>query len=189
MLDNILEDKTLVTETSEVDVIDIPQECTDKEPSILDFSKFPHLNNRKEVRAFEKVLRRKGKSKNEIENLVKLGKMLGKAFVAEGFTTYRDMLEDGEMVKLNIDKMYSYPDWEQRQGEYRKYIEEHEDTIFTVRLLDEYRGKASIVSLVDAEGKESPWIFSDKDLLVYDNETKTFTELWLIKQPKPEEEV
>ena len=87
----------------------------------VDFSKFPQIRNREETRALEKVLRKSGKTKNEIEGILELSKIITKAFDSENDIGYKQSLDEGEMVKLNIDKMWSYPDWDNRQESYKEY--------------------------------------------------------------------
>ena len=152
----------------------------DKQP--VDFSKFPKVHNREETRALEKVLRQSGKTKNEIAGIIELSKMITKAYDSESDTRYKQHLNEDEMVKLNIDKMWSYPDWDNRQESYKEYVRANIDTIFTVNLIDGYEDRAAIVNLADDTDVLSPWSFCEKDLLVYDASDRTFKEMWLIEE-------
>ena len=140
------------------------------------------MRNREEARAFEKILRKSGKSKEEITDIIKLSKLLAKAFDSEMLGQYRQSLKDGDMAKLNIDKMRSYPDWDKRQDAYTEFVDENVDSIFTVKLHQGYPG--SIVRLIDEDGNECQWLFSDRDLLVFDAKDSTYKEIWLIEEEK-----
>ena len=148
----------------------------------LDFSKFPKVRNREEARAFEKILRKSGKGKDEIADIIKLSKMLAKAYDSEMLGQYRQSLRDGDMAKLNIDRMRSYPDWDKRQEAYREFVDANVDSVFTVKLHENYPG--SIVRLIDDDGSECKWLFSDKDLLIFDAKDSTYNEIWLIEEEK-----
>jgi hypothetical protein len=148
----------------------------------IDFSKFPQVRNRKEARALEKVLRKTGKSDKEISDLIQISKMVTKAFASESLTQSKQYLDEGGMVKLNADKMWSYPDWDKRQKEYKDFVKENINTIFIVKYLEAYRDKPNIVTLIDEAGVTSPWSFADDDLLVYDEAGRTFKEMWLIEE-------
>ena len=160
----------------------MPDDSTGNGRPPIDFSQFPKIRNRKEVRALEKVLRRSGKTKQEINNIIDISKMVTQAYDNEGRMQSRAYLYEGEMVKLNVDKMWSQPDWGSRQEEYKSFVHENIDTIFLVKYIDDYKEKPSIVSLIDESGQVPTWIFCDNDLLVYDAKDKTFKELWLIEE-------
>ena len=151
----------------------------------LDFSKFPSVRNREEARAFEKILRKSGKGKEEIADIIKLSKMLAKAYDSEMLGQYRQNLRDGDMAKLNIDKMRSYPDWDKRQEAYRDFMDANVDSVFTVKLHENYPG--SIVRLIDERGSECQWLFSDLDLLVFDVKDSSYKEIWLIEEENNEQ--
>ena len=174
----------------------------EKQPTPMDFSKFPRVCNREEARAFEKLLRKSGKSKDEIADIIKLSKALAKSFEAESQTQYKQSLCEGDTVKLDIDKMRSYPDWDKRQEAYIEYVNANIDTIFSVRLIEKYQGNNAsvffppgktgcarppscgdnIVNLVDESDTISPWQFSSNDLLVYDKKDSAFKAMWLIEE-------
>jgi len=176
--DNVLQFPEASKEAPEVQ--EVVQESEKKNP--IDLSKFPKIRNRDDARAFEKVLRRSGKTKQEIKNIIGLSKSLTKSFDAEGLAKSKQYLTEGEMVKFNIDRMLSYPDWDKRQSAYKEYVQANINTIFIVKYLDEYQDKPGIVALIDESGAVSPWNFSDADLLVYDKADKTFKEMWLIEE-------
>ena len=153
---------------------------TDIKPP-LDFSRFPKVRSDREVEALKKVLSKSNMSESEINNIIYISKMLATAYDSEKQSQPKQFLANDEMVKLNIDKIYSYSNWELRQESYKQYIKDHEDTIFSVKHLDSSKTERSIVSLIDELGIESPWNFCDMDLLVYDKSDNSFKELWLIE--------
>lgn len=175
--DNVIQFPEASSETPET-----KQEAGKKAP--IDYSKFPKIRNRKDARALEKVLRRSGKTKQEINDIIGISKMLTKSYDAEGSMQSKQFLTEGEMVKLNADKMLSYPDWDKRQEAYKKFVQANIDTIFIVKYIDGHTDKPGIVSLIDENDTVSPWNFSDADLLVYDMNDKTFKEMWLIEETK-----
>ena len=153
-----------------------------KQQPPLDLSKFPRARNREEARAFEKLLRKSGKNNNEIADIIELSKTLAKSFEAESQTQFKQSLCEGDIVKLDIDKMRSYPDWDMRQEAYIEYVNANIDTIFSVRPIKKYQGNNAIVNLADESDKISPWQFSVNDLLVYDKKDSTFKPMWLIEE-------
>jgi len=66
----------------------------------IDFDKFPKIRNREQARAFEKVLRKSGKSEDKINELVAICKNVTKIFDAEGLIKFKDYLVEGDQVKL-----------------------------------------------------------------------------------------
>jgi len=132
--------------------------------SEIDLSKFPKIRNREESRAFKKVLLKSGKTENEANNIIDLTKKATRLWDAEGKSRSKEYLLEGEQVKLNVDKMWNYPDWESRQEAYKQFVQDNVDTIFTVKYAEEYQAKPSIVELVK-DGMVSLWRFVDDDLL------------------------
>jgi len=100
---------------------------------------------------------------------------------AESKSRSKEYLLEGEQVKLNVDKMWNYPDWDSRQEAYKQFVQDNVDTVFTVKYADEYQDKPSIVELVK-DGMVSLWRFVDNDLLVFDKTDGVFKELWLIEE-------
>ena len=147
----------------------------------IDLSKFPKIRNRDEARAFKKVLLKSGKTDEEADNIIELTKKATHLWDAEGKTRSKEYLIEGEQVKLNVDKMWNYPDWESRQEAYKQFVQDNIDTIFTVKYCDDYQNKPSIVELVKDE-MVSLWRFADDDLLVLDSGDGIFKEMWLIEE-------
>ena len=158
------------------------QQPEEKQQPPLDFSKFPRVRNRKEARAFAKLLSKSGKTKNEIDNIIELSKALAKSYEAEGQTRYKQSLGEGDIVKLDIDKMRNNPSWSNLQESYIEYVSANIDTIFSVRLIDKFQGNNAIVNLADENDTLSPWQFNANDLLVYDKTDSTFKAMWLIEE-------
>ena len=149
--------------------------------SEIDLSKFPKIRNREESRAFKKVLLKSGKTEDEANNIIDLTKKATRLWDAEGKSRSKEYLLEGEQVKLNVDKMWNYPDWESRQEAYKQFVQDNIDTIFTVKYAEEYQDKPGIVELVK-DGMVSLWRFMDDDLLVLDKSDGVFKEIWLVEE-------
>jgi hypothetical protein len=149
----------------------------------IGFDKFPKIRNRKEHRALEKVLRHSGKSKAEASRMADLFKSMTTAWDTEGSLASLRFLQEGEHVKLNVNKMHSYPDWEKLQESYRKFVDANADTIFKVRYFEKYREEPTLVELVNLENEneEIVWLFSDQDLLVLDESDGLWKEMYLVE--------
>jgi len=146
----------------------------------LDLSKFPKVRNRDDVRALKKVLRRSGKTKEEADKIIDLTKVMTKAFDNEPQFRTKECLFEGDKVKLNIDKILAYPDWESRQEQYRDFVMDNVDTVFTVQYDEKYQSKPAVVKLLE-DKSEQQWLFSDVDLLVLDESDGGFKEIWMIE--------
>lgn len=68
-------------------------------------------------------------------------------------------IKDGDKVKLNIKSIKSHPDYFSLSDEYKNFIDENKDTIFTVN--SENNRLKSIVGLVE----EPCWLFWVGDLI------------------------
>lgn len=147
----------------------------------LDLSSFPKIRNREESRALKKVLLKSGKTEDEASNIIELTKKATRLWDAEGKTRSKEFLFEGEQVKLNVDKMWNYPDWESRQEDYKRFVHDNVETIFTVKYSEDYKDKPGIVEIVK-DGMVAIWRFVDDDLLVLDGSDGVFKELWLIEE-------
>ena len=146
----------------------------------IDYDKFPRIRNRKDARAFEKVLRKSGKSEEDIKKIITIAKRLTKGLDAEKQTVSKAYLLEGEKVMLNIDKMLASPDWHSRHEAYKDFVLINKDNIFTVMYDENYKNMPRIVRLAE-DDSEQKWLFSDNDLLVCDASDGKFKEMWLIE--------
>ena len=147
----------------------------------MDLSKFPKVRNRKEARAFAKVLRKAGKTDKEIKDLITLSKSLAKMWDSESLPKYRNHLIEGEQVKLNVDKIWSRPEWYDKQEPYKQFVLDNEDRIFTVKFDDSYTINPGLIRFAEDDSPQQ-WLFSDVDLLVLDPSDGQFKETWLVKR-------
>lgn len=76
-----------------------------------------------------------------------------------------DEIADGTQVKLNYDEIASQPDYGRKTGEYRDWINENKDTIFTVHNYEDNKGFIQLVK----EGELQKWIFLPVDLIVIED--------------------
>ena len=88
---------------------------------------------------------------------------------------------EGEKVKLDYERMISYPDWKQLREDYRNWVTEHKDDVFTVEFDPVKKaGKAGNVNKVVqlVEDTTSPkWLFFAGDLIPEPNQVKPKTDL------------
>lgn len=88
---------------------------------------------------------------------------------------------EGEKVKLDYERMISYPDWKQLREDYRNWVTEHKDDVFTVEFDPVKKaGKVGNVNKVVqlVEDTTSPkWLFFAGDLIPEPNQVKPKTDL------------
>lgn len=150
-------------------------------PEDFDINNFPKIRNRDEARAFSKILRKSGNTKEKADKIVKLTKDMTAAWDSESKTKAKEFLLEGEKVKFNIDKMWAHPDWNSKQEAYKDFVVSNIDTIFTVTYDEKFKDKPSLVRFVE-DDSEQQWQFSDVDLLVLDASDGKFKEMWMIEE-------
>ena len=90
------------------------------------------------------------------------------------------MLE-GDKVKLHVNKIRGRPDWETMQHEYKDFVENNADAVFTVEYDEEYQDKPNLVLLKEDISKQK-WLFFDGDLLVLDESDGEFKEMYRLQE-------
>ena len=70
-----------------------------------------------------------------------------------------DALKDGDLVKLDLQRIQSRQDYKRMQKEYKAFVEAHKDDIFTVKLLQNERYPAIVTFYED-----DTWHFWSGDL-------------------------
>lgn len=123
--------------------------------------------NREERRAAVKKLTKKGLTKESAETFVKR---------MSAITTNPVTVWEGEKVILDYNRIITYPDWKQLREEYRNWVTEHKDDVFTVEFdtskkknqADDYN---NFVQLAEDETKPK-WLFWAGDLIPVEGQTK-----------------
>ena len=87
---------------------------------------------------------------------------------------------EGEKVTLDYNRIISYPDWKQMREDYRNWVTEHKNDIFTVEFdpLKKERQTAdynSLVQFVEDETKPK-WLFWAGDLIPVEGQTRPITD-------------
>ena len=77
----------------------------------------------------------------------------------------------GDKVTLDYLGITSRVDYDKRRPEYRNFIEENKDRIFTVKYDEKYRNNPWLVSL-EEDTTEPRWLFTTSDLILYKEEEK-----------------
>ena len=81
------------------------------------------------------------------------------------------VLFEGDKVKIDYKSITSRVDYEKRRPEYRNFIEENKDVVFTVKYDEKYRNNPWLVSL-EEDTTEPRWLFTTSDLILYKEEEK-----------------
>lgn len=81
------------------------------------------------------------------------------------------VLYEGDKVTLDYLGITSRVDYDKRRPEYRNFIEENKDKIFTVKYDEKYRNNPWLVSL-EEDTTEPRWLFTTSDLILYKEEEK-----------------
>lgn len=80
------------------------------------------------------------------------------------------LLNFGDKVKINVEKIKSEIDWNKKSKEYKNFVEKHKECVFTVEY-DELRKKNNskdkniMVCLLEDETKPK-WLFYSGDLIL-----------------------
>ena len=82
--------------------------------------------NRKQRREAVKKLRGKGYSKATAEGLI--------GFLRDHDFTPPGNFQDGDKVRVNVEQIRRSKDWPGMNPKYKAFVEENEDTVFTVRM-------------------------------------------------------
>lgn len=127
--------------------------------------------NREERRAAVKKLIKKGLTKESAITFVKR---------MDSITTNPITAWEGEKVTLDYNRIISYPDWKQMREDYRNWVTEHKNDIFTVEFdpLKKERQTAdynSLVQFVEDETKPK-WLFWAGDLIPVEGQTRPITD-------------
>lgn len=118
--------------------------------------------NRDQRRTMEKALKKLNKklkmglTKEQISNYVKFkdNQYNGNYF------------NEGDKVKIDCEGIMSRVDYDKRVDNYRKFIEENKDTVFTVEYDEKYREKPWLVCLKE-DNTEPKWLFTTSDLILF----------------------
>lgn len=112
--------------------------------------------NRQQRRAFVKKAQSKGISKNVAEAYIAIKEAgLDKLSLPKQF-------QEGDRVKLDVEKIKGYKDYEKMNPKYKEFVESNADTVFTA-----HPERETLVSL-----KEQPeWLFWSGNLIKVKVET------------------
>lgn len=79
------------------------------------------------------------------------------------------VLFEGDRVKIDYKGITSRVDYDKRRPEYRDFIEQNKNNIFTVKYDEKYRNNPWLVSL-EEDTTEPRWLFTTSDLIPYNEE-------------------
>ena len=121
--------------------------------------------NRTERRNLAKKIKKANKSLNLGLNKKQLDEYI--KFKEEQMSSIS--LFEGDKVKIDYVGITSRVDYDKRRPEYRTFIEENKDKIFTVLYDEKYRNNPWLVSL-EEDTTEPKWLFTTSDLILCNNE-------------------
>lgn len=111
---------------------------------------------RKERRALERKIKHLAKTKpNEIQTLIK--DIYDRGLV-ENRMNNEDVLAPGDKVVFNMDRILHDPDFNKYKPEYKAFIREHVNDVFTLRQEAKQQGPFSLVSFEEDDSPER-WLF------------------------------
>ena len=127
--------------------------------------------NREERRAAVKKLTKKGLTRGSATTFVKRMD----AITINPITTW-----EGEQVTLDYNRIISYPDWKQLRKDYRDWVTEHKNDVFTVEFdpLKKEKQTADYNSFVQLKEDETnpKWLFWAGDLIPVEGQTRPDTD-------------
>ena len=121
--------------------------------------------NRAEKRNLAKRIKKMNKNLNlglnkaQLEQYIKFKEMQTESIV----------LFEGDKVKIDYLGITSRVDYERRRPEYRDFIENNKDSVFTVKYDEKYRHNPWLVSL-EEDTTEPRWLFTTSDLILLEKE-------------------
>ena len=121
--------------------------------------------NRAEKRNLAKRIKKMNKNLNlglnkaQLEQYIKFKEMQTESIV----------LFEGDKVKIDYLGITSRVDYERRRPEYRDFIENNKDSVFTVKYDEKYRHNPWLVSL-EEDTTEPRWLFTTSDLILIEKE-------------------
>jgi hypothetical protein len=131
------------------------------------------VQNRAEKRRAEKILKMKGASKENINEVISLMNGFGDM---KNLPKYKECLLEGDRVKLDVEKIKAHKSWNTYNPNYRQFVEDNADRIFTVKYDDKHKDKPNMVTFAEDDSKEN-WLWYDGHLLVEDKNGK-FREMY-----------
>lgn len=75
-------------------------------------------------------------------------------------------LKDGDRVKINYNRLTKLPDYPNMQNEYKQFIEENKDVIFTIKTYEKYAPDHAIVTF----NEDNSWNFAEVMLIRLDGD-------------------
>lgn len=115
--------------------------------------------NRKQRRKYEQQLRRKGVTQEDIAMFFKL-------LAAEN----RD-LRDGDKVLINIERIQSHPNYGKMNPNYKQFLEDHKETVFTIPSVKKGFSKCFIELEEDTD--DPKWLWCSDDLILVEEGEQT----------------
>lgn len=109
--------------------------------------------NRQKRRELTSRLRKKGLSNEDIQTVIKLKEAQDNGQV----------LQPGDKVQLDIDRIKQHPGWEDRHPEYKEFCESNVGRTFTVEYDKSLKSNPSLVCLVEDQTVPK-WLFWPGDL-------------------------
>jgi hypothetical protein len=73
-------------------------------------------------------------------------------------------LREGEKVKIDVERIKSYPTWDAGNLAYKQFVLDNVDTIFTIEF-EEKQKKDKLACVLKEDSSPIKWIFYQADLL------------------------
>lgn len=115
--------------------------------------------NRKQRREYGQQLRRKGVTQEDIAMFFKL-------LAAES----RD-LRDGDKVRIDIERIQAHPDYDKMNSNYKQFLEDHKEAVFTISSVKKGFGKCFIE--LEEDATDPKWLWCSDDLILVEEGEQT----------------
>lgn len=106
--------------------------------------------NREQKRKYAAALRKKGFSSESAKQIAKM----------KALDDIKPVIIAGDKVRLKYNSIIESPDYDKRLENYKKFVEENKDKVFTV---EAYKGYKKLFCFVEDE-TEVKWVFHKFDL-------------------------
>lgn len=112
--------------------------------------------NREQRRKYERQLRTKGVSKEDMNLFFKM------------LSSSPDDFKDGDKARINVERIQSHPDYEKMNPKYKKFLEDNKESVFTVILSKKGFNKSFVE--FEEDTTEPKWLWCSDDLIKVEGE-------------------
>ena len=112
--------------------------------------------NREQRRKYERQLRRKGVSNEDVELFFKM------------LASSDETVNDGDKVRINVERIRKHPDYEKMNPKYKQFLADNEDKIFTATKTKKGFNRSFVE--FEEDSTDPRWLWCMDDLIKVEGE-------------------